>query len=43
MIDRPYHSEENKEMLLKRRKRVYVILASRPTPAMIAYARIKTG
>jgi hydroxymethylpyrimidine pyrophosphatase-like HAD family hydrolase len=33
-------SEENKEMLLKQEKGVYVILASgRPTPAMIAYAK----
>jgi hydroxymethylpyrimidine pyrophosphatase-like HAD family hydrolase len=32
-------SEENKEMLLKLRKRVYVILASEITPAMTAYAK----
>jgi hydroxymethylpyrimidine pyrophosphatase-like HAD family hydrolase len=33
-------SEENKEMLLKRRKKEPCYLASgRPTPAMIAYAK----
>jgi HAD superfamily hydrolase (TIGR01484 family) len=32
-------SEENKEMLLKRRKKEFILASGRPTPAMIAYAK----
>jgi hydroxymethylpyrimidine pyrophosphatase-like HAD family hydrolase len=37
-------SEENKEMLLKRRKKEFMLFwhQGRPTPAM-TYAKIKTG